>query len=178
MLTTNFKNLAALLLGARNTSGVGLLPVKATNGTAYYAVGAFSASGTFPYSVTTGLNNNMTGAGIGFGSGSLAESESDYTLQTPITSGLSATVTVGSGMDGASPYLRYDLVVSNTTDADITIAEICYKQNIYASTAQGAATSNASRVCMLDRTVLPEAVTIPAGGAATIRYTLKTLIGS
>lgn len=176
MLTTNFKNVAALLLESRNSSGVGLLPVKATNGTTYYAIGYFGSG--FPYSTTYSLNNSMSSVGIGFGSGNLAESENDYTLQTPITSGLTATVTINSGMDGASPYLRYDIIVQNTSNADITIAEMCYKQNIYASTAQGAATSNSNRVCMLDRTVLPEAVTIPAGGAATIRYTLKTLIGS
>lgn len=175
MLTKNFKNMMALILQSRNNSLIGLLPVKATNGTTYYATGYFS--GAFPASFTTALANAMTSTGIGFGSSDMEEIEEDYTLQSPITSGLTATITVSSGMDGTAPYLQYDMVVNNTSDAAITINEVCYKQNIYASTAQGAATSNANRVCMLDRTVLDEPVTIEAGGAASIRYTLKTMIG-
>lgn len=175
MLTKNFKNMMALVLQSRNNSGVGLLPVTATNGTTYYATGYFS--GTFPASFTATLQNAMASNGIGFGSSDLAESENDYTLQNPITSGLTATITTSSGMDGTAPYLQYDIVVNNTSNADITINEVCYKQNIYASTTLGAASSNSNRVCMLDRTVLDAPVMIEAGGAASIRYTLKTMIG-
>lgn len=176
MLTKNFTNFMAMILDAYNSnSRSGLLPVKATNGTTYYLTGYFNG---YPQNPTISLATSASSTGIHFGRGTTAPTEEDYALESLITSGLSISVSSSHSLDGSgNPALQLDITVTNTSSADITVGEIGYAQSLHASTAQGS-TSNAYRVCLLDRTVLDSPVTIPAGGYAVIRYTLKTILGS
>lgn len=177
MVTTNLKNLIALIFCSRSSGGDGLLPVKDTTGTTYYA-SAYFGTGYFPYNANTSVSNSMSNVGIGFGSGQRSEDSGDYALQTPITSGLSGTVVVSTYMDSNSPRLQYDITLTNTSQDSLYITEVCYKQNIYVTTAQGSSSGSTSKVCMLDRTLLEVPITLLAGEAATIRYTLGSTVAS
>ncbi len=174
MITKNFKNLAACLLQASG-SGYGMLPVTNVSNTVYYVYPSFNG---FPYSRTQSYTSNATSAGISVGSGNTAATEDDYQLESTITSGLSAQVNIENGFDNdGNPYVRFDVMLTNTTANAITVNEIGYKQNIYAATAQGSS-GGSGRVCLLDRTVFATPVEIAAGGYQVIRYTLKTTLPS
>ena len=175
MITKNFKNLLASFLAASGGATNGYLPVKGVNGTTYY-VAAYLNDG-FPRAVTAGFTNTAANAGISVGRGTTAATEDDYQLESPITSGLSGTLNRTIALDeNGNQFVRYDLILTNSTNSDITVGEIGYKQQIRATTAQGATTSNNLYVCLIDRTVLTTPVTIAAGDYAVIRYTLKTVI--
>lgn len=174
MRTKNFKNFMAMIFERCGTAK-GLLPVKDTNGTTYY-VGPSSPGAQFPYSVTTTLQTSVSSAGFCVGSGSTEPTEDDYNLANQITSGLSASIVTNVYLDDdGNPAVDYDLMITNTGSAPVTIAEIGYKQTLYTTNANGG-TSFGGHTCLLDRTVLSEPVTIEAGAYAVIRYTMKTTI--
>lgn len=172
MLTKNFKTQMAMIL-QRSNNDVGLLPITAYNGTEYY----ISPSGIPGInSPTFTVATSASAAGICIGTGNTAATENDYQLETPITSGFNTSVTQVVALDvSGNPYLQFDITITNTSGAAMTISEIGYRQNVRGSTTQGSAGSN--RVCLFDRTVLSSPVTIPAGENGVIRYTLKTVIG-
>jgi hypothetical protein len=170
MLTNNFNAMIAIVL-QRCSTYKGLLPITAYNGTQYWI-----NPGTNLSSVTMTLTTSASGTGICVGTGNTAAAATDYQLESPITSGLTASVTQMVGVDGSgNPYLTFDVTITNTGSASVTIKEIGYRQNLSGATENGGS-SVSNRVCLLDRTVLDEPVTIAAGGIGTIRYTLKTVI--
>lgn len=173
MLTKNFARLMAMVL-ERNTSNVGYLEAKATNGTTYYLPSSYDSS-SFPYTVSQSYSTAIGTAGIILGSGNAAATEDDYTMQTPITSGLSVVITQTRGLDGSgNPYIAFDLAITNNGSSSVTIREIGYIQNLYTTTAASSSTGTGRRAFLIDRTVLSSAVTIAAGQNGVIRYTLKT----
>ena len=171
MLTNNFRNAMALVL-EKCTTNKGLLPVVAYNGTTYY----------MSPSNLSGLNNpvqtlalDLNANGISLGTGTSAPSVADYALESQITSGISANITQSCGLDDlGNPYQAFDITISNSSGAAVTIAEIGYRQNLYAATTFGGTGSN--RACLLDRTLLDDPVTIADGGIGVVRYTLKTIL--
>lgn len=176
MRTKNFKNFMAMIFERCGTAK-GLLPVKDTSGTTYY-VGPTTpnSSSGFPYSCTLTLQTSVSSAGFCVGSGSTAPTEDDYNLVNQITSGLSASIVTNVYLDDdGNPAVDYDLMITNTGSAPVTIAEVGFKQNLYSTSTEGG-TSFGNRACLLDRTVLSEPVTIEAGAYAVIRYTMKTTI--
>lgn len=174
MRTKNFLNLMALVF-ERCSVTKGLLPCKAYDGTTYYITpSTFTNTSSFPYSAAQILTISSTQPGFCVGSGTTAATEDDYDLASQITSGLSASIVANPYLDDNNdPCVDFDLTITNTGSTPVTIAEIGYKQNITCAAAQGG-TSSSNRVCLLDRTVLDEPVTIPASDYAVIRYTLKT----
>ena len=177
MLTKNFKTFMALVLESNNFSAVkGMLPVKNVSNTVYYAANNINSS--MPSSITGDFTMNATAAGISVGSGNTAATEDDYQLESTITSGLSALTNRSCGLDSnGNPYLQFDIMLTNNSGDNIVIKEIGYKQNLRCSNDLNG-TSLSNRLCLLDRTVLTNAVTITPGNYAVIRYTLKTIISA
>lgn len=111
-------------------------------------------------------------SGVYFGSGSTAETADDYKLESPITSGLTiqnqASVNISYDSDGV--YTAFAaFVVTNTSDAEITIREV----GLFGELAGKFSTSSASiyyRPCLLERQVLSDPITIAPGTSKLVTY--------
>lgn len=105
--------------------------------------------------------------GVYFGSGSTPASKNDYTLESPITSGLSISnpsSLMYKEKNGKHSYSA-EFILKNTTDADINIYEIgLYGQVGYYGS------SYMLYPCLYERTVLDEPITIPAGESKLVTY--------
>ena len=169
MITRNFKAVAAMWL-QQSSVIYSALPVTDVNGRLYYLGEKLG----FPSSLTQSFALNAATRGISVGTGSTPASENDWNLENTITSGLTVTVAnMTSGVDSdGNPKITYQLSVTNTGSGAITISEIGYKQSIYGAKYPGGTAG--SRVCLLDRTVLETPLTLAAGDAGTITYTLTT----
>lgn len=169
MITRNFKELLSTVLSS--AAGVcGVRPVVDVSGRMWYATSQFS----FPASRTAAVTLTATAAGISVGTGDTAATEFDYQLEEHVSSGINLTLTATNvGYDSpGSPCVEYYLTVTNTGSAAITITEVCYKQTLKACPKIGSASSS-DVICMLDRTVLSEPMTVQAGDAGVIIYKLK-----
>lgn len=118
------------------------------------------------------ITANNKNPGYHFGSGTNAESEDDYWLQTPITAYLNGVLnSIIRGVDSGKPYMEATLTVTNTgTSSNITVAEIgIITGNIWACTSNSA-TSAAANNIMIDRTVLEQPIVLTPLQTAAIRY--------
>ena len=176
MITNNFKKVLGLMLECHATQTTGIVSVKNLAGETKYASTPW-ATQSFPNSVSKGLSlNNVTG-GLLIGSGATAPTANDYNLSNRITSGVSTvSPTTQYGVDeNGNPYLIIIWVLTNNTASDITISEVGYAQYLKgSSTLNGNA--NDTVVMLFDRTLLDEALVLPANGAGVLKYTLKTII--
>lgn len=103
--------------------------------------------------------------GLYFGSGTTPATKEDYTLESPITSGLSIVngdFHIENGVSGQYSISR-DYVVTNTSENDITISEI----GCFGGWPLG--TSEYHQV-LWERTVLSSPITIPAGESKAVTY--------
>ncbi len=167
MITSNFKKFMLDVL-QHSTSNYGAYPVKTVTNSTRYTVGQIHTS------VTVQVAKVANGNGIQIGSGNTAATENDYKLESQIISGFTASVNVSNIMDNGTHVLIFDITITNTGDSAITISEIGYVQSVQvASTVGGSGVSGYG--FLLDRTVLPNPVTIAVGEYETIRYTLKTV---
>lgn len=172
MITSGFKNVVSQILSNGGTAK-GLLPIKDVSGTTVY----LADYDDFPYNVETTFTLNANNAGVSVGSGTTTVSENDYQLVTPITSGLMGNVIVDKGVESGNAYITLNITVTNTSNSNITIAEICYKQEFkVASTQSGTTTSTV--VCMIDRSLLETPITISPNETAVLTYKLKTILTS
>lgn len=158
MITKNFKNIVATLITAG--ANVGMLPVTIESGSIYYVSASFSL---FPYSVS---------GGIKVGNGSTQPTENDYGLNSRIDSGLTTSQIINRGVDNESAYIEFIITLTNTSSSNITVSEIGYFPLLRGSSTQGAS-GNTQLTVMLDRTILDEAVVIPANGNAVIKYRIS-----
>lgn len=173
MITKWYKNLLMWALQAGVSNGYTL--VKTSSGATKYIGGSFSSS-SFPYSTSKAVQiNTLKSSGIHIGTGQTPATEEDYFLESKITSGVQAgTVTTRGGVDeNGNPYIELSFMLSNATGADIVVREIGYVQGAALANTIGGSSANDN--ILLDRTVLSTPVTVPAGGEAVIRYTLKTV---
>ena len=119
---------------------------------------------------------NSTYFGVFFGTDSTPATKNDYCLGSPITSGLSIT-------NGANtPYTEEEegvysfyaiFTVKNTTDSDINIYEIgTFTPVSTASGFKATASSDTYYAALMERTVLTEPITIPAGESKLVTYKL------
>ena len=105
--------------------------------------------------------------GVYFGAGSTPATRDDYTLESPITSGLSiSTTNKVISNDGNGKYtVSAFYVVKNTTSEDLNIYEMgCFTPIMKASSEYYAV--------MMDRTVLSEPITIKAGETKVVTYSI------
>lgn len=172
MITSGFKNAVSQMLSNGGTAK-GLLPIKNVSGTTVY----LADYDDFPYDVETGFTLTAADAGISVGSGNTAVTENDYQLDTPITSGLTGSVTVDKGVESGSAYITLNITLTNTSGSSITVSEICYKQEFKVSATQSGTTTTTA-VCMVDRSLLDTAITIADGGQAVLTYKLKADLSS
>lgn len=177
MLTKNFKTLMNLVLASNSNGAVqGMKAVTGVAGDTVYA--ANNVNGTLPNSTYTDFTLNANAVGISVGSGNTAATENDYNLESTITSGLTALIQRRCGMDSnGNPFQQFDIMLNNTSDSAITVREIGYKQYLRCATTLGSMNLY-SGIFLIDRTVLPTAVTVPVNDYAVIRYTLKTVISA
>lgn len=103
--------------------------------------------------------------GVYFGTGSTPPQKTDYKLENPITSGLYITnsgVSEANPSDGVYVYSA-SYILRNTTDADVTIAEIGLYSYFEAGTSY--------KGCVLfERTVLDAPITITPGESKLVTY--------
>lgn len=104
-----------------------------------------------------------------FGSGSTPATKDDFTLEAPITSGLSfaqGTSLCVKTQDGQyAAWVSH--VVKNTTSNVINIYEIGLFAQIY-----NAGNTTSTKYVLMERTVLDEPIVIPAGEEKTVTYKL------
>lgn len=177
MITKTFKALVSLLFAS--TGSEGYIPVKKING-GEVLLAPYFASDDFPCNPSNNvqINSNYSSPGIYLGTGDTAPTEDDYGLAARITTGLTAsTPTQATGKDAnGNPYKQILFTLTNTTSTDIIVKEIGYVQTLRAGLTNAPTVVTNERF-LLDRTVLPSPVTVPANnGTAAIKYTLKTII--
>lgn len=118
------------------------------------------------------ITANNKNAGFHFGSGTNAESEDNYYLQTPITAYLSGVLnSFVRGVEGSKPYMEATLTVTNTgTSSDITVAEIgIITGNIWVCTSNSATSASGNNM-LFDRTILENPIVLTPLQTAAIRY--------
>lgn len=169
MLTQNGRNAIAGQIASLTNNNPGRLPIVDRTGTTFYFMGKSGNTYSWPTAQTQtpifGSN-----AGIIVGSGNAPAALSDYDLDDQITTGLTGAATVSTGIDtSGNIYLNFDIVYTNTSNADITIREIGWRGTVYCTTSAGGTTVT-SKNALVDRTVLETPVTIAAGDNETIRY--------
>jgi hypothetical protein len=117
--------------------------------------------------IITGASSQYdTHYGVYFGSGSTPATRADYTLENPITSGLTFPGTsLEYTTDGNGQYIvSAKYVVKNTTESEINIYEIgCFCPVLNDA-------YDTWHLVMMDRTVLTKPITIPAGGTKIVEY--------
>lgn len=174
MITKNFKNLLAMI--AESSGSVkGCVPAIDTTGRPVFLNGAFD-SGSFPGTRTAGITLTANAAGISVGSGTSTPLDTDYQLESHISSDISLTLTntvLGCDEYG-SPYVQYNLTVTNTGSSEITISEVGYKQILPCVYKATLTTNIKTLFFLLDRTVLSTPLTLAAGDAGVIQYKITT----
>lgn len=140
---------------------------KDTSGAEYY----FVPKGGY-YADALKLSMTDGNGGQAFGTGDTPPTEDDYTLESVITSGISASApSASTEFDTVNNrYIRrLTYTINNDSDSDITIKEVgTYRGIAYASTL--GATGSSTKLLLVDRTVLDTPLTIPAGEAGVLRY--------
>lgn len=165
MFTKNYYGILAL---SRMLSGASFSHLRFTNmnGILFNAKQAGNTG-----SALSCLNNTLVSAenlssGFFFGNGTTPPSMEDYTCSGEEITTLSV-VSHGSSIDAAENGYRckVHMILKNTGDEDVTIAEICRKGILVADDSKGTATP-----CLIERVVLDEPVVIPAGENGTVNY--------
>jgi hypothetical protein len=159
MVTKNWYNsFKAYMIGVQIPNGLTYYSGAAANAGCYAAV----ASNLF-FSVSSVVTTAEVG--IVLGGGATQPTINDYKLESQITSGLSASVQKTTDENNSAVYI---LTLTNTSDKDITVAEV--GMILALSRSSG---NNGTAGCLVDRTVLDAPITIPAGGLGVIDYTIK-----
>ena len=105
-----------------------------------------------------------TGTGIVLGSGTTPPTLHDYRLVSLITSGLTPTVSMTYDEE---ENLVYKITLTSTASEPISIGEIGIRAGFYAGSNSGL------NYALMERTVLDEPVTIPAGGVGIVEYAIR-----
>ncbi len=126
------------------------------------------------YSASTTVISSIGYPGVYFGTGSTPATKSDYRLESPITSGLTITnpsdLVVDSDGNGKYTFIA-DFIVRNTTESEINIYEIGVFCPICTDMGYYNASSNVKwAMVLMERTVLDEPITIPAGESKLVTY--------
>lgn len=118
---------------------------------------------TFP--VTPSSSSHESCGGVYFGSGSTPATKSDYTLESPISTGLTITNpnVFNCTTNGAGQWvISASYVLTNTTAGEINIYEVGVVTPLYASKTY--------RPFLMERTVLTAPITIAPGEAKLVTY--------
>lgn len=109
--------------------------------------------------------NSVSAHHFAFGDGDAAPTINDYYLSGNLITGIVSSTSTVRKPNGVEKRFT----VTNNNSNEIIIKEICY----FGSASWISDTGNSSgSVLLLDRTVLDEPVTIPAGGVGQVVYTI------
>ena len=184
MFTSNFyKTLSGFLFNNNNDTNNVTPQVVDYQGDAQY-VNMNSTSQTYN-ALTFGYNSanctslnyaiktfNNSNGGVAFGDGDAPATLSDYTLSGNMLSNFSYSSSIVRETDEEGSSLSNCFTITNTGTGDMTIKEVClFATGVAYRKKAGGSTSG--RLCLIDRTVLDEPVTIPAGGVGQVTYKLK-----
>lgn len=127
-------------------------------------------------SISLATSSNLTG--IHLGSGTATPTENDTQLGNFIESGLSGTCTLGTVYMDDSDHIVTPLVVgvTNTTDSPITISEIGLTKQVKGPTSATSTSTNNTQSVLVSHDLLPEPITLPPSGSATIVYKFRSKI--
>lgn len=111
---------------------------------------------------------SLSGSGVVLGTGSTPPTMDDITISGDLITrfAYSAGPIISYGEDGAECTVIY--AVTNTGTDAFTVSEIALLYQVYTSNSGGN-----GGAFMIDRTVLDEPVTIPAGGIGKVTYTIR-----
>lgn len=159
------------IIGATESSAPGVIEGKDYQGNTKYFQPMIISTKTL---VTTLSTSNY---GFAFGTGDTPATENDYTIESIISSGLSASFSPISYFTGENSYnseddemsMYIDITLTNTSQDSITIKEMCRFGYGYYSDTKGS-TPSSRTVTLLDRIVLDSPITIPAGEVIVLRY--------
>ena len=123
-------------------------------------------------SESTYPHNSSNDAGVYFGTGSTPATVNDYRLESPITSGLSITNPKDLAIknEGNTYTLSSSMIVTNTTDSDINIYEMGVFTPVMQAYDKAPTTSQSIHYVLMERTVLSEPITVPAGESKLVTY--------
>ena len=175
MITKNLKKLSAGILCTSSNQNC-FIPLVDDTGATVYASMPYASNSNGRYFPGVGAITSYVEAtsiqGIMAGTGTTPPTEDDYSLESPLLSGASKTLTPVFSLDAnGNPIVSVDITIPNTGDSPITVSEIGYIVNVRCSATSGGSSASNKRI-LLDRTLLSSPVTIPAGSSATITYTL------
>ena len=107
--------------------------------------------------------------GVYFGTGSTPANKANYTLESPITSGLSISNGTRLYVDEGNGIHSYHVTfaVKNTTESEINIYEIGLFSKIELNDSS---TSAKHCLALMERTVLTEPITIAPGATKLVTY--------
>jgi hypothetical protein len=168
-----YKTLGALLTGTNGTylsySGI----ERTLNGNYTYAgqalgIGTPYSSSNFRGASLYEVNPNHPYTGVVFGTGDTPPTLDDYCLAGSLVSGYSCDKEITKELTDESAKVTAVYTITNTSGEAITIREVGL-----IGQATGTSANNGDYNGLIERTVLDEPVTIPAGGTGKVTYTLK-----
>lgn len=124
--------------------------------------------------VSNSVETNSALNGIYFGSGSTPATKSDYSLESPITSGLTITASaLQNTTDGNGKYIySTDFIVKNTTESEINIYEMGAVSQLPSKAITNVSSAALCYPILFERTVLTEPITIAPGESKLVTYKL------
>lgn len=158
MLTKNFYALMRIALGKIKSEVI-------SDGNTTKTV-EFSGSnwyGVFP--AMCKYKNTSTYQHVEFGNGTTPATVNDYKLESEITTGISVASQDFPTTEQTDKYILWTATFGVKASVETTISEIGLFSHVY--------TSSGSFLTLVDRTVLDEPITIPAGQSKQITYTIR-----
>lgn len=104
-------------------------------------------------------------AGVVFGNGNTQPTESDYRLSGTLHNNISASSNVVYKTEGNKLSMEGVFTITNNGTEDMIVSECGYVGSVKQSSSLG-------DYMLLDRTLLEEPITIPAGGVGQVTYTI------
>ena len=112
-------------------------------------------------------NSTTSSQNVEFGIGTTPATVNDYKLESEITTGISVAYPSSVTTEQTDSYILWTVTFGVTASVEVTISEIGLKSR--ANTSDG----GASNTVLVDRTILDEPITIPAGQSKQITYTIR-----
>lgn len=160
MLTKNFYSMLNMMFTARTVDAKKPSGVETSM---YYNASAAAFPHAFREMRKFAADPNSEG--VSFGTGTTPPTVNDYSLEATISSGLTVATPSVTTVTQTDSYLEATVTFGVLASVETTITEIGYK--MVCSVPSG------SDAFLVDRTVLDEPITIPAGQSKQITYTIR-----